>query len=558
MNPVPGKHMRAGRLALGLIALVTACLVIPCMVSAQTPGAPAMHQYRPQPDNNASGAYPPAQAYPQNQYQHSRDPYGRQYNYQRQWSYQTAPRPGYPLQSTQAGYLQPSVEATLDSSEAYVHQNLILKIDVISQNSLASLDIGLPENDDYVLRKLGDTTAHARKSGSKQEVITRLYYQLIPLKAGELLIPAFEVTGQQTTQGSYLSEFRITTRSPINIDVKPANPSIRPWLPLYNYAVNAKVTNDEIIEEGKPVTVLIEQTAEGMSGTQLPSVEHQLQSEHHKLYRERTEYESTISKSGKMFGKRIDEFTIVPQHGDMVWIPGISVDWWNIERNRRETSTIPIRHINSDQGIFGLSDPFYGYILPTVDSWMFWMPLAILTFVAGLYWTWIWSQSRSAGSRIRLWLYEMSEPLRERFSSFASRLSPRRHMHRLRRLMADSLPRSFRLWYCVRSADNEKDPEVWSQVLRFLMNRRLGITAQVSMTQLARHIVEIHPGADTARVTTLLQQLENAIYGRGSIDNFDLWKKQFKQQIKPRPLKWLRKKGHGKRPKLPKLNPTMQ
>ena len=150
----------------------------------------------------------------------------------------------------------------------------------------------------------------------------------------------------------------------------------------------------------------------------------------------------------------------------------------------------------------------------------------------------------------------ISQPFRQRYQAVVTRLSPRRHMHRLRRWLADSLPRSFRLWYCVRAADNEDDPEFWSQVLRFLMNRRLGIAAQVPMSQLAAHIIEIHPGADTDSVNRLLQQLESAIFGHSKIEDFKLWKYQFKQQIRPNLFNWLRKRALKERHKLPALNPV--
>ena len=162
--------------------------------------------------------------------------------------------------------------------------------------------------------------------------------------------------------------------------------------------------------------------------------------------------------------------------------------------------------------------------------------------------------------RFRFWLWQQlntaSQPALRRTAEILAHMSPQRNLHRLRRSIANNLPRPARLWFCVRSADDEQDPDDWSQVLRFLINRRLGLSAQLPMSKLAEHIIEIHPGADEDRIRALLSELEAALFAGRPIQDFDAWKKEFKHQIRPRPFARLQRSQLVFRSTgLPALNP---
>ena len=160
---------------------------------------------------------------------------------------------------------------------------------------------------------------------------------------------------------------------------------------------------------------------------------------------------------------------------------------------------------------------------------------------------WLWQQLGAVG-----------EPIHRHLTTLLSYLSPQRNLHLLRRQVADNLPRSARLWFCVRSADEEQDADDWSQVLRFLINRRLGLSAQLPMSKLAELIIDIHPGADPDKVRSLLSELEAALFAGHAMRDFNTWKKEFKYQVRPRPLAWLRRKQQDLRVTgLPSLNPTI-
>ena len=129
-------------------------------------------------------------------------------------------------------------------------------------------------------------------------------------------------------------------------------------------------------------------------------------------------------------------------------------------------------------------------------------------------------------------------------------------MHIVRRWIADSLPRSARMWFCVRNADNEQDPDDWSQVLRFLVNRRLNLSSNLPMSKLADCIIEIHPWADADKIRALLRELEATLFSDYEIKDFNRWKKEFKQQVRPHLFRWQQRRQHkSTTTTLPELNP---
>ena len=112
------------------------------------------------------------------------------------------------------------------------------------------------------------------------------------------------------------------------------------------------------------------------------------------------------------------------------------------------------------------------------------------------------------------------------------------------------------MWFGVRSADDEQDPDDWSQVLRFLINRRLKLSANLPMSKLAEHIIEIHPGADADKIRSLLGELEAALFAGHVIPDFNTWKEEFKYQVIPRLFAGLRRRQRNfHATSLPSLNP---
>ena len=559
MNPGPGNSCMTSRLV-GL-GLYLASLILPLSVTAQpqasgmpgpTPGVPGYY-----PGQMVNPYYPfPNQAPAPAPGNNIQPPYGSP----NPWAYPTIPvAPGYQQQPAQMQTSRPYLETSVESTNAYVHQNLVMTIQVITTVNLKTAVAQLQDTDDVIFRQLGGATVSTRTKQGQREIVNTLYYQLTPLRSGRIELEPVRVTGIMDGSSPNGTGYEAVARLPVQLVVSDPDPSVRPWLPLHELELSASLSNDELIGEGEPLTLTVEQRAVGMSGAQLPSLEAQLQAPGHRLYREKSEYQGTISSQGKLVGTRIDRFTLVPQQGNRVEIPAIRVDWWNVGRQRRETSVLPGRVLNDRDRLAGEEAQAGDLELGEISgSWLMWPGLLAIAFLLGRFWSRLAPGLRVSGNWLWQRLDTISRPMRQQLMKVLVRLSPQRNLHRLRRRFADSLPRSARLWFCVRNADEEQDADDWSQVLRFLINRRLGLSAHLPMSKLAEHIIEIHHGADPDKIRSLLGELEAALFAGHNIRDFDTWKKEFKHQVRPRLFTGLQRRQRDLRTTgLPSLNPTI-
>jgi hypothetical protein len=590
MNRVPGKSRAATRLTGAAAGLL---LLLPLFASAQpvapgmpgmvpapgVPGAaPLMPGYYPGPMVNpyyplqipATGTVPgtngqlqPGQQTVQQPIQQPVLQPGQPIQQPRAFNPWARPRPpGAPVYQpapVQSG-ITPYLEVSVESTRAYVHQNLVMTIQVVSPVNLKTVSAEIPDTDDVMLRQLGKGAAKVstRTRQGQREIVNTMYYQLTPLRSGRIELESLTVSGLIDDGTPNPSSYEAVATLPVELEVMDPEPGVLPWLPLQELELSASLSNDERIGEGEPLTLTVEQSAVGMSGAQLPSLEKQLQGPGHRLYREKTEHEGTITKEGSLIGKRMDRYTLVPTQGNEVNIPAIRVDWWNVERRRKETAVLPARLLNelarpqSDKDIAVVLEK--GEATVSVLVWIISLAVA---FMLGRFWPRLAPALQRTGFWIWQWLYTVTRPMHQPVQAMIARLSPRRNMHLLRRKVANSLPLSARMWFCVRNADEEQDADDWSQVLRFLVNRRLGLSANLPMSKLAEHIIEIHPGADPARIRALLSELDAALFANRPIRDFNRWKKEFKYQVRPRPFAWLRYRQRYLRVGgLPGLNPS--
>jgi len=516
---------------------------------APTPGRDQYgYQNAPQYGNSAQ---PPYGMAPQGQYGYTdQDPYGQmmaqpQYGYPGQPPYgqPVQPQYGYPGQpqyGQQPGWTpygaqdggSVRLEASISANKAYVYQNLVLTLTVITDTNPSTLDFTLPQSDAFVFKPVGTRTATLRDSNGSHEIVTRDQVLVIPLLQGNFDLNKLTAT-VKTSSGRKVT---VKLSQPLQLDIMPPEPGVQPWLPLENLTLNATLSNEDNLRQGKPASLVLEMSAVGFSGGELPTFENQLKSAGLRVYREKTESEGELKADGKLYGKRTEYYTLLPGQEQQLTLPSIKVQWWNLGKSQVESTLLPMRLLGTNHHRTASPDGAGEATAPAVPVWFLWLPLITIAFVAGLYWSLIWARGKRFGERYARHIRMVTEPIRRTADFWLHRLSPRRHMHRLRRFIAQSLPRSWRLWYCVRVADNESDPEVWLQVLRFLAERRLGIPAQIPLDQLARHIVEIHPRSKPERMHGLLQRLDAAIFGNSPITDFGTWKRLFKREIRPRLL----------------------
>lgn len=541
------------------------------------PPGPGPWQYRPQDPSNARGTPPDPQppAVPQRQMPGYQQPGYRQpgAGYQRGWQGQyQAP---YRQQAGQQSGKPPRLELELSDHQPYVQENVLLKLRVVSDQNLETATPELPSSNDVLLQKIEGPNASSRTgAGGGREIVNEFVYSLTPLRAGNVEVPPLRVTGTSYGGGYGYGQmgsrrFDATTAEPIRLQVRPAMASVRPWLPLQDLTLKATLDSGEEVEQGQPVTLTLELTAVGATGSQLPSLESLLRSPDFRVYREQTLNEGKLSSDGhSLQGQRAEYYTLVPRADGKLQLPEIRLAWWNVTTGTKEYAGLPIRTLEADgeSGPFGLS-PAAGASADSGLSWV-WLLLVGATLLALGYWGGVWYMGRLPGAsaktsekwgvreRLGSGLSSAAATVSAGTASIVKRMNPAPLLGRIKPRLTNALPPSSRFLMCVRTANREADPAVWAERFEDLTCAHLQFDTQAPLPGVAGRILALRPGADRERIGSLMQQLDGALYGNQDID-FERWKKQFRDQIgRRRGLVSLSgRKLRLTRARLPELNP---
>jgi hypothetical protein len=432
---------------------------------------------------------------------------------------------------------------------------VVLSLRIISDINLDSVQPEIPGSGGLVISKLDGPVARARTSGGKQEIVNEYRYAVTPLTSGAISIPALRVKG--TLSGGRGNPFNIVSPASNLLEVQPVDASVQPWLPLNGLLIQSYLQGAESPEAGKPLSLVIDISAVGATGGQLPTFEKLLRNGgDFNVYREKSEVQGKVSTDGQfLLGNRTETFTLVPKFGGKIQIPELTINWWNVDTGRAEKAIVPIRQLIA-KGTPSSGDEKIGDLFPGASSVLLWLPLIGLFGLTIGFWILAWLRQKRFVQVVEEEIAVVATFGVKQIRGFFAWLAPIRRLQRVRQLFVRSLPKSFRLWFCVRVVDSETDPEVWSYMLKFLANKHLGIPPQIPLRQLADTLTDIHPRADRSTMRKLMGELDGYLYGESPVE-FSDWKQRFRSQLKP---SWFpRVNGPGARrtgsSRLPSLNP---
>lgn len=485
-----------------------------------------------------------------------------------------ASRPGYvsgynPFGRAAAASAAPSLEVSLLDSQPYVQEPVLLRLDVLSFGNLATASPELSGLEGVLLKELAGPRTSVRGSGRDRQIVNRYLLALTPLRNGPLEVGPLKVSGTLAAGVPFNATATRTTR----LDVRPLVPSVRPWLPLKALQLTRDLDDSAGLEEGRPVTLTLRLEATGGLGEQLPDLEPQLASSAFRSYREQTIIESQLSDDGReLRGIRTEVYTLVPFAGGRLQLPEVSVSWWNVETARPERSSVPITRVSvaGDAGRF----PF-GLAGGNRDaeesgwSWV-WMPLAGLLLLLIGYWAGVVYRTkvpsdgrpRGRGDRqiIKNWVGTRVSQSRRALGLGLRRLSPRPAAHWLARRLALSVqkwtPAPLRIYRCAIEAEQAESPSEWAGRFQRAACQSLRAPGQAPLPRIADRISQYCPDADAARLRSLLNELDFALYNGGRLD-IERWKHDLRRALRP---------GWGtiramirprvRRARLPALNPS--
>jgi hypothetical protein len=458
----------------------------------------------------------------------------------------------------------PVVEVDIEGSVFYEQQNIIYSVRVVSDANIKSLNPGLPRIDGAVLEQLDGPVVSTRTSGgsNRRQIINSYRYKLMPLRSGEIVIPAISFNGtyaqnrqQQRGPGTPApaGNFSIAADAALTLQVRPADPAVNPWLPLHDLKLQANLAQQGPAKAGKPVTLTVELQATGALGNQLPSLARQLESKDYRIYRDSTTIKNAISAKGdSLTGSRKETYVIMPLEDGWIRLPEVSLAWWDVDTQTAMLAELPFGHAGSTAASDGSAmaastgRPLFPYY--------FWAPMVIaLTLIAGM-WLGAWHRTRPLVKAAGAWLSVLGQHALQCARGIRSRLSPVSHLKWLRMGLALVMPRSIKLWMCTRCLRAEDSPDAWCTQFKSRVCQHLDIAAHSSLTQVAEKIIAASPQAEPARLRALAHSLDGAIYGGNALD-FPAWKRELMQQLRPRLLR--RRQSHDRQSKtlLPALNP---
>ena len=459
----------------------------------------------------------------------------------------------------------PTVEVDVEGSVFYEQQNIIYTVHVVSDANLKTLKPELPRIEGAALEQLDGPTVSTRMSnGGKRKIINSYRYRLMPLRSGEIVIPAIRFAGTHA-QGRQpgrapgipaaipVSSFNIAADAALTLQIQPADPAVTPWLPLHELKLQADLLQSGSAKAGEPVTLILELNAKGALGNQLPSLLRQLESTHYRIYQDATAIKNSVSVNGDyMTGSRRETYTIIPLEDGRIRLPEVSLAWWNVDTHSAMLARLPFGHTettaagNRATALSSAHQPRFPIY--------FWAPMVITLCLLAGFWLGAWPRTRQLFISAAGWLSARGQNALQYVYRVAIKLSPASLLRRLRMGLAVLMPRSIKLWICTRCLHAEGDPDAWCTEFKSRMCEHLNLPVHTPLTHIAEKIIAANPQAEPSRVRALVHSLEGAIYGGSSLD-FPVWKRELTQQLRPHLLRRRRSKIRQKKATLPALNP---
>ena len=195
---------------------------------------------------------------------------------------------------------------------------------------------------------LGDVRQYNTTINGQRMGVYERRYAIFAEESGEMIIPGQKFTASVVNSYNRWSRGRPVSvvAKPIRIDVKPtpANYPQAPWLPSSKITIDdrwSKPNNEWQV--GEPVTRNITINAQGLSGSQLPTIELPIV-EGLKYYPDQADYSDQNDVLGVQ-GTSQQSLAIVPTQSGRLVIPEMRIAWWNLEKNKLDYAILPAQTI---------------------------------------------------------------------------------------------------------------------------------------------------------------------------------------------------------------------
>ena len=491
-------------------------------------------------------------------------------------------------------------EASVGKEAPYVQESVVYTVRIYSPGNLQTVEITPPSPTGASVEELERGTVSTRVVRGRPYVVNQYHYVLTPLAPGRLEVPPARLNvqaGAEPAMGgrpAWGTQRTSLATNALRLDVA-ALPAAAP-LPLRFLDVQVLWGAGGAGGAGEPLTVTVVSKGLGVIGGRLPSVAPQVHGHGFKVYPDPPQVDWKWGSGGagaELWGRRVETFTIVPTRDGAIDFPAIDVPWWDVQGRREAHARVPGRRVTLDgedlsvedsgalDGAPGLvsrlltREALLGFVLPVGGG-------IALAFGLG-WWLGVGPKGRTPAPPRRT-PHEAAEaaatpasvlpakvfpgqrfrPLREFLATVPRGLplervnalgrATRRALLALGDRVAGVLPMRVQVWWCLRCAAGENQPDALCRVVRRLACQQLRLPPGAPLSSVVHRLDQSDAGAPSLALDEIIRDLEGAAYAGRTLD-LRAWKREFRRRFR-RAFAARESTGRERRRRgLPELNP---
>ena len=253
------------------------------------------------------------------------------------------------------------IETDVDVAQPYVQQSVGVVVRLFFATQLASGELVLDTPAGASLQRVGDDRTSTREIGGRRYNVVERRFLLVPERSGPLLVKGARFSGQGV--GGFFDDFfgrdsgQLSARGPdqtLQVRATPAD-APQPWLPLKGLQLRYTAAPKQG-RTGEAITIVVEATANGVTKAQFPELPVPSLGDSAQVFAEPPQYDETFNGGSPQL-KLTRRYSIVPQQTGALTVPGIAMEWWDVQAGQARTATLPDLQLQIVQGAGGITAP---------------------------------------------------------------------------------------------------------------------------------------------------------------------------------------------------------
>jgi hypothetical protein len=317
------------------------------------------------------------------------------------------------------------MEATVAPKEAFIQEQFVYTLKLFFNRSIENPYLMGPDLPDANITQKGEDIIYSIiKNGKYYQVLERSY-SITPKNTGHFPIQPPLLKGYIESQSGKMDIYGFSNYSlqPIKVvgpvlavTVKPKPVNFKgQWFPAKKVSLDETwVDNPPAFREGEPVTRIIEVTAEGAAGEQIPMITVDTRPGLNSYPQQPTR--ETKTHGDTQVGKLKQKLIFIPTQSGKLILPGVKIHWWNSVTRKEQVAFIPPRIIKvqaalkispiastlSTSKVFTPNTVVKAGIPPRKkgsppDKHYLWPSIAILFFLVWMGTVWMWRRQIKYG-----------------------------------------------------------------------------------------------------------------------------------------------------------------